>query len=67
MRWGMNYFLLQHDHPPIIVYQEDRKLYYAARKAWDRTQEWTAMQLFLKMETAKTWEKQIQQFHRRSR
>lgn len=62
-RWGMNYFLLQRNHPPAIVYQEDRKLYYAALEAWDKKQDLKAMQLFLKMEIAKTWEKQIQQVY----
>ena len=62
-RWGMNYFLLQHNHPLIIVYQEDRKLYYAALEAWDKEQDLKAMQLFLKMETVRTWEKQVQQFY----
>ena len=26
----MNYFLLLHDHPPIIIHEEDRKAYYKA-------------------------------------
>jgi len=66
-RWGMNYFLLQHNHPPVIIYQEDRKLYYAALEAWDKKQDLKAMRFFLKMETAKTWDKQVQQFYGRSR
>ena len=34
-RLAMNYFLVLHNHPPIIIHEEDRKKYYAAWEAWD--------------------------------
>lgn len=34
----MNYFLVSHNHPPVIIYEEDRKAYYAALEAWDSEQ-----------------------------
>ena len=38
-RLAMNYFLVLHDHPPIVIHEEDRKGYYEALEAWDREQE----------------------------
>lgn len=61
----MNYFLLLHDHPPVIIHEEDRKDYYAALEAWDERQELDPLTAFLKEQTAKTWEKQIQRAERK--
>ena len=58
-RLVMNYFLLIKNHPPIIIHEEDRKEYYEALEAWDERQDLEAMVEFLKDQTAKTWEKQI--------
>ena len=55
----MNYFLLIKNHPPILIHEEDRKEYYEALEAWDERQDLEAMVEFLKDQTAKTWEKQI--------
>lgn len=63
-RITMNYFLLTHNHPPIIIHEEDRKNYYSALEAWDERQELTPMIDFLKGQTAKTWEKQIERADR---
>ena len=58
-RLAMNYLLVLHNHPPIIIHEEDRKSYYDALEAWDTSQELEPMCAFLKEQTAKTWEKQI--------
>ena len=58
-RLAMNYFLVLHDHPPIVIHEEDRKGYYEALEAWDREQELAPLRQFLRDQTAKTWEKQI--------
>lgn len=58
-RLAMNYYLLSHSHPPIVIHEEDRKAYYAALEAWDNAQELNAMLAFLKEQTIKTWEKQL--------
>lgn len=50
---------LLHDHPPIIIHEEDRKGYYDALEAWDTLQELDPLIAFLKGQTVKTWEKQI--------
>ena len=61
----MNYFLLLHDHPPIIIHEEDRKDYYAALEAWDGQQELKPLINYLREQTAKTWEKQTQRAGRK--
>ena len=58
-RLAMNYFLVMHAHPPIIIHEEDKKDYYAALKAWDSSQNLTPLCSFLREQTAKTWEKQV--------
>ena len=56
----MNYLLLIDGHPPIIIYEEDRKEYYSALEAWDERQELDPMISFLKEQTVKTWIKRVQ-------
>ena len=58
-RLAMNYFLVLHDHPPIVIHEEDRKGYYEALEAWDREQELEPLRQFLQEQTVKTWAKQI--------
>lgn len=58
-RLAMNYFLVMHDHPPVIIHEEDRKAYYTALEAWDSKQDLKLLRAFLKEQTVKTWEKQI--------
>lgn len=55
----MNYFLVQHSHPPIIIHEEDREGYYEALEAWDSRQELEPLCAFLREQTEKTWEKQV--------
>ena len=59
-RMIMNYYLLLHDHPPIIIFEEDRKQYYSALETWDERQELKPLVAFLEEQTEKTWEKQIE-------
>lgn len=66
-RLAMNYFLVLQSHPPTIIHEEDRKEYYAALEAWDARQELTPLCEFLKWQTVKTWEKQIQREEKRKR
>lgn len=58
-RLAMNYFLIRHNHPPIIIHEEDRRDYYTALEAWDASQELDPLRHFLREQTEKTWEKQI--------
>ncbi len=59
-RLMMNYFLVLHGHPPIIIHEEDRKTYYTTFEAWDIDQQLEPLFTFLKEQTAKTWKKQIE-------
>lgn len=63
-RLAMNYLLVLHGHPPIIIHEEDRKEYYAALEAWDVRQELAPLRNFLKIQTEKTWAKQIARVER---
>lgn len=58
-RLSMNYFLVLHNHPPIIIHEEDKKDYYEALEAWDTRQDLEPLLSFLRLQTIKTWEKQI--------
>lgn len=58
-RLAMNYLLVLHGHPPIIIHEEDCKGYYAALEAWDARQELAPLREFLIGQTEKTWEKQV--------
>ncbi len=64
-RLVMNYILVLNGHPPIVIHEEDRKAYYAALESWDTEQDIKAMIAFLKEQTSKTWEKQIQRAERK--
>ncbi len=64
-RLAMNYFLVMHNHPPIIIHEEDRRAYYNALEAWDRFQNLAVMKSFLCAQTEKTWEKQITRAEKR--
>lgn len=56
----MNYLLVLHDHPPIVIHEEDRRNYFEALEAWDSKQELIPLIDFLKQQTVKTWKKQIE-------
>jgi len=58
-RLAMNYLLILHGHPPIIIHEEDRQSYFEALEAWDTKQDLAPLRAFLQAQTEKTWEKQI--------
>ena len=51
----MNYFLVTHNHPPIVIHEEDRKGYFKALEAWDVSQDLNPMKEYLVEQTVKTW------------
>lgn len=65
-RLAMNYFLVLHNHPPVIIHEEDKKAYYEALEAWDRDQELDPLLVFLRQQTIKTWEKWIRREEKRA-
>lgn len=54
-RTMLNYILLTHGLPPVILYEEDKKLYYEALAAFDHTEKLDGFNLFIKEQTVKTW------------
>lgn len=55
----MNYLLVMHNHPPIVIHQENRKTYFEALEAWYEEQNLQPLKEFLQAQTVKTWEKQV--------
>ena len=55
----MNYILLSHNFPPVIIYEEDREDYYNALEMFDTNADLVPLIDFLKSQLIKTWEKSI--------
>lgn len=55
----MNYYLMTHDHPPLIIYNEDKRIYYDCLQKYDEAEELNPLYEFLKYETEKTWGKAL--------
>ena len=51
----MNYLLVTNDHPPLIVYDEDKLAYYGAMQVWDDECDLAPILDFLRAEAVKTW------------
>lgn len=58
-RLAMNYFLVLHSHPPVIIHEEDRQEYYRALEVWDTARDLHPIYDFLRWQTEKIWEKQL--------
>lgn len=52
----MNYFLMIHDYPPTVIYNEDKKTYYMALAVFDKTGDIKGFGEFLREQTLKTWD-----------
>ena len=55
-----DYLLVLNGHPPIVIFEEDRRGYYDALEAWDSAQELAPMISFLEEQAVKTWRKRIE-------
>ena len=66
-RLATNYFLMNHNHPPLIIHEEDRNDYYAALESWDTKQELAPLKEFLTSQIEKTWQRQIQRMSRNNK
>ncbi|MCL2672322.1 MAG: Fic family protein [Clostridiales bacterium] len=58
-RMLLNYFLMIHDHPPLIVFDEDKKAYYAALEAYDSGEDLEPLREFLEGQLVKTWGRRV--------
>lgn len=56
----LNYYLMIRGHPPLVIYDEDKAVYYAALEAYDMTEEISPMYNFLRMQTERSWEKSLE-------
>ncbi|MCL2633196.1 MAG: Fic family protein [Oscillospiraceae bacterium] len=52
----LNYYLMLNNHPPLIVYDEDKKHYYEALEKYDSDEEIQPLYEFIKSQTIKTWD-----------
>ncbi len=59
----MNYFLLLHDHPPVVVYEEDKASYYEALDRFDQTGDLKALTAFLEEQLEKTWRGVLERYN----
>ena len=55
----MNYFLMINSHPPIIIYEDDRKSYYKALEAFDENIDIETLHEFLAAQCLRTWANKI--------
>lgn len=53
----INYYLMTHGYPPLILYSEDKRTYYLALAVYDKTGEISGFIEFLKEQMVKTWER----------
>lgn len=60
-RTVLNYFLMTRNHPPLIIYDEDKRQYYEALQAYDEAEVLDPLHDFFKSQLEKTWEKTISQ------
>lgn len=59
----MNYYLMINDYPPMIIYNEDKDLYYQALEKFDQENDIDYFQKFMRLETYKTWEERPENKH----
>ena len=53
----LNYYLMVHNHPPLIVYDEDKRLYYESLRKYNEDEELSALYEFFKYQVEKTKKK----------
>lgn len=55
----VNHLLINYNNPPMIIYNEDKKQYFNALRAWDERQSISEMVSFIQEQVIKTWHKQV--------
>jgi len=65
-RTMMNYFLMIHKHPPIIVYDENREEYYEALEHYGVGENLEPLFTFFEQQLKKTWAKPLERHEKRS-
>jgi len=65
-RTMMNYFLMVHNHPPLIVYDDDREEYYKALEHFDKGEDIEPLFDFFTQQLNKTWAKALERHNKRN-
>jgi Fic family protein len=60
----LNYFFMIRNHPPLIIYDEDKAQYYKALAAYDNSEDIEPMTVFLQQQMEKTWDKTLMRAER---
>ena len=55
----INYYLMHRNHPPLIIYDEDKRLYYECLQKYDESEDIESLYEFFRYEVLKTWEKPL--------
>jgi Fic family protein len=55
----VNYYLLTRGRPPLVVYDDDKRLYFDCLRHYDEKEEIAPLYEFFKYETEKTWGKTL--------
>ena len=51
----LNYYLMLNNHPPVIIFDEDKKIYYGALNIFDEKLNIEDLYVFFKEQCIKTW------------
>lgn len=51
----MNYYLMIHNLPPTVIFDEDKEIYYMALTVFDKAEKLSGFTEFIKEQTVKTW------------
>ena len=65
-RTMMNYFLMSNNHPPLIVYDEDRDIYYESLEHYSTSEDIEPLFNFFLYQLEKTWSKTLERHEKRS-
>jgi hypothetical protein len=50
---------MTNNHPPLILYDEDKRMYYECLQKYDEIEDLNSLYEFLRYETEKTWKKSL--------
>ena len=65
-RTMMNYFLIVNNHPPLIVFDDNRDEYYRALERYDENEDIEPLYTFFQHQLIKTWNKTYERYEKRS-
>ena len=60
----VNYYLIQHDHPPLVFFEYSRADYYAALDAYDVQEDLEPLERFFRRMLGDTWKTQLWQLEK---